>query len=118
MPALNFQEQFAQAVASGEKRQTIRRARKRPIKPDDRLFFFTEQRSANCTRLGEAECREVEPIRFETDGSITLDGCRIWQNGMLAHALAVDDGFRNANEMVGWFTEHYGLPFEGVVIRW
>jgi hypothetical protein len=33
-------------------------------------------------------------------------------------ALAQDDGFESIGDFVGFFRDHYGLPFEGVLIRW
>ena len=64
MPALNFQEQFAAAVESGEKRQTIRSERKRPIKVGDTLYLYTGMRTKRCRKLGSAGCVGIEEIRI------------------------------------------------------
>jgi hypothetical protein len=44
MPALDFQARFAPLVESGEKRQTIRKRRKRPIGVGQTLYLWTGQR--------------------------------------------------------------------------
>jgi len=54
MPALNFQSRFADLVASGKKRQTIRPVRRHPIKAGDLLHLFTGMRTKRCKRLPSA----------------------------------------------------------------
>ena len=115
MPSINFSKQFADAVASGKKTQTIRKHRKRPIKAGDTLYLFTGQRTKNCRKLGEVVCRSVQNIAI-TDTAIWVNGeyCgygrRFW--------LARDDGFDATDDFRAWFRDHYGLPFHGQLIVW
>jgi hypothetical protein len=51
MPAFNYKKQFAELVATGRKRQTIRAMRKRPIKVGDKLYHFTGMRTKQCSQL-------------------------------------------------------------------
>ena len=144
MPALNFQKQFAAAVESGEKRQTIRKQRKHPIKLGDKLYLFTGQRTKWCRRVvvrravevirrvvkglprgHVVECTGVTPVKIEP-GHVWLQDLRIAGGGgrwrrLLVHDLqlfAEDDGFVLAEELLDWFERTHGLPFEGVLIRW
>lgn len=52
---INFKQQFAEMVESGEKRQTIRRERKghRQIGKGDHLKLYTGLRTKQCRLLGE-----------------------------------------------------------------
>lgn len=124
---LNFQAQFADLVASGEKRQTIRAPRKRPISVGDELRLYTGMRTKACRLLGVVTCEKVTPVRIERLGSgaspiLTIDGVCV----AIAHNCPWDterrfaraDGFKNWREMCEWFDRTHGLPFEGVVIRW
>ena len=122
MPALNFQAQFAPLVESGEKRQTIRAYRKdgRDPKPGDTLYLYTGMRTKACRKLREVECKSVHELSFfarsrhrgrGTIMSMTGSPCSI-------DRLAKLDGFRNATAMFNWFEDTYGLPFEGLLIRW
>lgn len=71
MVAYNFQERFADDVAHGIKKQTIRA--KARCKPGDKLQLYTGQRTKNCRKLGEGVCTSVTPIKITALG-ITLDG--------------------------------------------
>jgi hypothetical protein len=118
MPALNFQERFAEAVTSGEKRQTIRRVRKRPIKVGDELFFYTGQHN-QCRYLTRRLCRRVSPIQI-TDAGIYIvrNALEAYPSVAGAGGIAQKDGFRDWPEMREWFRARYGLPFHGVLIEW
>jgi len=117
MPSLNFQPRFAPLVEDGTKRQTICRVWKRPIVVGDRLIFYTGQGTKGCRKLGEGRCFTAVP--FVIKPTLPL----FWLNGRVltnpeCHSLARADGFKDGAEMVLWFNEKYGLPFEGVLIRW
>lgn len=51
MALLNFQKQFADLIEAGTKRQTIRAARKYPIKVGDKLYLYTGLRTKYCRKL-------------------------------------------------------------------
>ncbi len=118
MPALNFQAQFADAVESGEKCQTIRAYRKdkRDPKPGDTLFLFTGTRTKACRKLGEVQCIETETISIDDDYEVRVGNRRLDADEI--ELLAEADGFHLAIEFLGFFEETHGLPFEGLLIRW
>lgn len=107
MPTLLFRPQFHEAVRSGEKRQTIRPPRKRPIMPGDRLSlrawagapYRSKQRE-----LRQAICERVERIEIGEDFADNAEAAR--------------DGFPNAAAMRDWFRVHHSLPFVGDRISW
>ena len=118
MPVLNFKERFAANVAVGRKRQTVRVRRKRPIRPGDRLYLYTGMRTKRCRKLGEATCKRVDEIVIELNVDET-----IWVNGQTLSrperlVLARADGFVSVGRFVAFFRRTYGLPFEGVIVKW
>lgn len=121
MVAINFKAQFADAVASGEKRQTIRKRGKQTPCPGNVLQLYTGQRTRSCRLLKEVICWSVQDLQItidEVDGivRITLDGEQLpfTEGG----AIALADGFDSLASMRDFFKDLYGLPFEGVLIRW
>jgi len=115
MPALNFQGRFAPLVESGEKTQTIRPLRKRPICAGDMLHLYTGMRTRACRKLGEGLCYMVSPI------TVTADCCYLYGflvSNVRAERIAQRDGFGSWRELAAWFKAQYGLPFNGVLIRW
>lgn len=123
-PLLGFQERFADAVASGEKRQTIRAFRKdgRDPKRGDTLHLWTGLRRPGARKLGEVTCTAVLKITICADREVICPS-----GGFHAtygpypecnRAFARADGFRSYPELVDWFEATHGLPFSGLVIRW
>ena len=118
MVAYNFQARFAKAVASGQKRQTIRAPRKGTghAKPGDRLQLYTGMGPKACRKICEAICCESCAIRIEHDrvfvGPQEIDT----SDGL--DRLARSDGFASWAAMGDWFRTTYGLPFQGHLIRW
>lgn len=123
MPALSFMSRFAPLVESGQKRQTIRKVRKRPIKVGDTLYLYTGMRTKKCRKLGEVVCSEVFGIEIDEYGCLWrdckdhTDSLRVVYAPELGY-IAHDDGFRSYEEMRAWFEKIHGLPFSGVLIRW
>lgn len=121
MVAINFKAQFADAVASGEKRQTIRKRGKQTPQPGQMLQLYTGMRTKSCMWLRETPCLTVQEVVI-TDNSLinelvlTLDGERLLFTE--ARAIALADGFDSLASMRDFFKDLYGLPFEGVLIRW
>lgn len=121
MVAYNFQEQFAERVASLSKRQTIRPlGKRRHAKAGDALQLYTGMRTPKCRKLIDAMCMATAGVVIDSDPeglpSITVSGKKL--NTMESCAFATADGFTSAGEMVAWFSNHYNLPFEGVCIQW
>lgn len=119
MPSLNFKPQFAGAVLSGRKTQTIRAARKHPIKADDQLYLYTGMRTKQCRRLRVTQCTKVPPIRIFADEllpSIVLGGLALSFNQM--ERLAKKDGFFMSADLFQFFRETHGKSFSGQLIEW
>lgn len=110
-----FQRRFASAIVSGEKQNTIRLPRKRPIRAGDvvslRTWTGLPYRSKQRT-LGTARVEGVEPIRIDAYG-ILVAGEKV-----NAETLAKGDGFSSFGEMLDWFEETHALPFTGELIVW
>lgn len=114
MVAFNFSPEFADAVAAGTKRQTIRRTKR--AKPGDALQLYTGQRTKACRKLGDAVCEFVDYIGIRPDG-ITLGNANKHPGDVDEFARA--DGFKDFRAMVSWFEKKYGSPFfTGYVHRW
>lgn len=105
MPLIGFTV-LKEKVLNGEKRQTIRKARKRPVKVGDTLYLYWHLRRKDCELLKVVKCTET----FR----------KPW--AMLAGSLdvAVRDGFKDASEMRKWFVEKHNPYFTDLfdVIRW
>jgi hypothetical protein len=114
MVAYNFQPQFAPAVESGIKRQTIRpQGKRRHAKPGDVLQLYTGQRTRSCRLLRKAKCL------ISTYCSITEDGITTGNFPAVDLDLfAKSDGFRDFSHMKQWFSDTHGLPFTGRLIVW
>lgn len=130
MPALNFTV-FIDKIMSGEKCQTIRPMRKRPIKPGDKLYLYTGMRHKNCQKLGEAVCVTVSRFIFEYQGkddymyqaSIICPGrleYRLPYNAVAS--LVIDDGFDTMQNFFKFFIDNYKIPTgskkEFDIIKW
>lgn len=115
MPAINFQKQFAPAVKSGAKRQTIRAIGKRVYQPGQQLHLYVGQRTRGCKLLRRETCKAVTPVYIDTHtlvvGTHTLTGPE-------RQAFARADGFDHWQAMFDWFQDEHGLPFEGRLISW
>lgn len=94
-------------ILSGEKRQTIRKARKHPIKVGDTLYLYWHLRRKDCELLKVAKC--IETFR------------QPWAMIAGRYTIAIPDGFKSPEEMREWFQKKYGTikPTELFdVIRW
>jgi hypothetical protein len=126
MPAYSFKERFIPLIKSGEKRQTIRRIRKYPVRPGDSLYLYYGLRTKNCRLIMETTCQATEKIRIGKNGSVLIKGRPITQSDK--DILAYLDGFRNQdretqitgcfNIMMRWWRQTHELPFSGEIIHW
>lgn len=127
MPALNFQARFADDVANGTKRQSVRAHRKdgrSHCRVGDTLKLYTGMRTKSCRLLGEATVTHVAPVKIEAT-HMKIDDYRLpstlWhrdQAQQTDNEFAEADGFSCFMDMAEWFHATHGLPFEGVVISW
>lgn len=116
MVAFNFQGRFADLVAAGEKRQTIRS--KGRAKIGDRLQLFTGQRTPDCRKLVDPDpiVERVTYCALRRSG-ITLGSVEGFPRDQDEFARA--DGFKDYADMLDWFEETYGPgEFVGVLTRW
>lgn len=117
-----FQYRFAPLVESGTKRTTIRPRRKHPTKVGDvlslRAWTGKPYRSKQRILRSGERCKEVHWFRIYGDSVIAmeLDGrmLEIWETDALAKA----DGFSCAQDMMTWFRNEHGVPFQGELIKW
>lgn len=124
MPALNFQKRFAPRVRRGDKRQTIRRSRKRPWRLGDRVYLYTGMRTPACKRLGCGVVTLLLDVRIERNkfswrfANQKAAGLNFRLSVTGRRDIARADGFRDYAELAEWFHRRYGLPFTGILIRW
>ena len=109
MPAINFKKEFAEAVESGEKTQTIRKVRKRPIENGDTLYLYTGRRL-----LRTVVCHGAVPIKITKRKIIVPE----WSRNVSMNLVAFRDGFDTIEAFLDFFRKQYDLPFEGVLIWW
>ena len=114
MVAFNFQKEFAAAILSGDKRQTIRRTMR--CKPGAGLQLYTGMRTKTCTKITDAVCTDVWPIILHPH-SVEAGGGWIRADEDL-DKFARADGFADFIEMIAWFDRVHGLPFEGWLHQW
>lgn len=116
MVAYNFQARFADAVASGAKKQTIRAPRKNGhAKVGDPIQLYTGLRTSATRKL-----RDPDPICTKSTY------CAIREDGVTTGTLpstdlnefAQRDGFADFAAMKEWFRQTHGLPFFGQLIMW
>lgn len=122
MPSYNFKPQFADAIRTGAKRQTIRaRGKRKPPKAGEIAHCFTGLRTQHVSRLGGFPIESAEPISISTAGrtvSMPRDGC--WQelDGDELQQLAQADGFASVDDFFLFFQTEHGLTFSGYLIKW
>jgi hypothetical protein len=126
MALINFQKQFAEAVKSGKKKQTIRAPRKYSIKSGEILHLYTGLRTKKCKKLQKVVCKSVQDVTINNIGMLTIDGISIIDSCLKANIYYFDyldvfaqaDGFKDWKDMIKWFSETHGLPFKGWLIKW
>ncbi len=124
MTAFNFKKQFADDVATGAKRQTIRaRGKRRPPKVGEQLQLYTGMRTAFCRRLNTGTCVDVCEISISTRSKLVRIPSSVTNSWVdlfaeEAEQLAISDGFKSADEFFAWFEENHGPTFSGYLIRW
>lgn len=117
---LLFDDTFADRIASGVKRCTIRRMSDDLPSPGDRLCLWQPHPTLPQQLIrDDVICTAVRPIRIwrsdPTWISVDLDGRRLILSQLRVLALA--DGFERVMDFLRHF-ERKGLPFEGALIEW
>lgn len=128
-----FQPRFAELVASGAKRQTIRGERKDGLSPAPgdvlslRAWVGLPYRSKQRLLRSEEVCVAVGTVEIgENFAKMDTPFDKEWYEQSMKNPaggcefeyLARADGFASFEEMRAWFREQHGLPFRGVLIRW
>jgi len=105
MPLIGFTV-FKDKILSGEKRQTIRKARKIPIKEGDTLYLYWHLRQKDCELLKVVKCVSATRISW----GLIRDN----------DAIANDDGFKDAAEMRAWFEKVHKPKWDDLfdIIKW
>lgn len=105
MPSIGFTV-FKEKILSGEKRQTIRKVRKRIYKKGDTLFLYWHLRQKDCELLRIARCTLAIKAQYR---DIIKD-----------NKVAKADGFRDAWELKVWFDKVHKPKMEDKfwIIRW
>ena len=120
MRVIMFQDKFAPKVRDGSKCQTIRKAAR--CKAGDTLSlrrWTGKPYRSKQEILREVVCESAEPVLIlrllgEARAAVGLNVIR--RGDMDAFARA--DGFADFGEMVKWFENTHGLPFNGWLIKW
>jgi hypothetical protein len=118
MTTLNFSGRFADLVASGTKRQTIRADKHGRLGVGRQLQLYTGLRTKNPRKLTDQDPVVVENVYVAVRPDyLTLGGPGYPKIDF--DAFAMMDGFNSYAEMVGWFQDTYKQPsFIGRCIRW
>jgi hypothetical protein len=125
MITLNFHPGFISALDSGEKTRTIRKNTK--LKPGD-VFSLGVTVCSGEKKIRDVTCTRVCPVVIDSL-NVFLDGEVLYPGHTPAYAGSPDsdsydydfaraDGFDSFSDMVDFFEELYGLPFEGQLIEW
>ena len=113
-----FKPQFAPAVFTGAKRQTVRPVPRRMPKAGDTLSLRTWRGLPYRSRqqiLGETTIERVREVTIHGTGQIELAGRYLTTPEMEAFARA--DGFADLEALLAWFRAEHGLPFTGILIE-
>lgn len=124
----SFQSPFADLVASGQKKQTIRlNGKRRHIQPGETMQFWTgPYRKGERRRIGEAICSSAKPIKmlFRKLPEARVENIEMGGTELSAaqiEALAKADGFGGADELARYFCRNSIAPrveANCVLIKW
>jgi hypothetical protein len=109
MPLLGFQKQFVPKVLSGEKRHTIRKRRKHPIKIGDVLYLYFGLRTKHSQKLREEICTNVIPMTIRIDGVLVGDE---WISAQKIDEFARSDGFEDGTAFFAFWRKEHGLSID------
>ena len=115
MVAFNFTVNIG-AVVDGSKLSTIRKTKRCSV--GDTMQFYEAQRTKACHKLrNDAKCVGTARIVISAPCHWYLDEVcgDVKPNNQPLHE---QEGFQNMKDFVGFFKEHYGLPFRGWLHVW
>lgn len=131
MVAYNFQKQFADAIQSRQKRQTVRAIRKNGhARVGDKLQLYTGLRTKACHKLIDSDpiCTSVDKIEIHIKTTAEIDriivGDKELNNQEIEEFAAADGfharaGYSARDAMATFFQKYHGNGiFRGNVIHW
>lgn len=126
MPLYNFKAQFADAVRSGAKRQTIRaRGKRPPPKPGEIAHLYQGLRTKHVTLLGKHAITAVTAITISPhDKTVRVPrevlGTPCWTDltSDEVEELARADGFPSAEAFFEFFAGEPSGSLSGYLIKW
>jgi len=122
MAIYNFKKQFAGAIRTGSKTQTIRAHGKRqPPKVGDWAYCYTGLRTRDVCRLGAFRIVRVTQISISAGScSVSVPRCGVWSNlsAEEIEQLARADGFSSAGDFFDFFSREHGGTLGGHLIEW
>lgn len=119
MVAYSFHKRFADLVAAGHKRQTIRAHRKRHARPGEPVQLYTGMRTRHCRKLISPDpiCLSVASVDLDIEGARFKIAGQPWYD--MTEAFALADGFQNIDAMLAFWRQNHGAEmFHGVMIQW
>jgi len=126
MPLIGFTV-FKEKIQNLDKRQTIRKLRKHPVKVGDTLYLYWKLRTKKCEKLMVTKCTEHFLVIISSEYWVGRQRIRIMKHEKgewvpMSYKetvdLAVRDGFKDDVEMLLWFTKRHPLSQIFEVIRW
>lgn len=131
MVAYNFQKQFADAIQSAQKRQTVRAIRKNGhARIGEKLQLYTGLRTKACRKLidSDAICTSVDEVEIHIKTTAEIEKIIVGKkelNNQEIEEFAAADGFKASagysarDAMATFFQKCHGNGiFRGNVIRW
>lgn len=131
MVAYNFQKQFADAIQSAQKRQTVRTIRKNGhARIGEKLQLYTGLRTKACCKLIDSDpiCTGVDEVEIHIKTTAEIEKIIVGKkelNNQEIEEFAAADGFKARasysarNAMATFFQKYHGNGiFRGNVIRW
>lgn len=117
MVAFNFKPEFAPKIKRGEKLSTIRSTKRCNV--GDTMQLYTGQRTKKCNKIrADVVCCGVAPIMMSKDTIWKIIGLAEGHIKPSRKEIHKQEGFKNAQAMIDFFEEHYGLPYSGYIHAW
>ena len=114
MVAFNFTTNI-EKLYDGTKQSTIRKTKRCSV--GDKMQLYTGLRTKNCRGVKVVECVGTARIKITDELNWVIDLCE-GVPSKESVPLHEQEGFKNVRDFVGFFRQHYGLPFVGWLHTW
>ncbi len=111
---ISFQDRFIDKILSGEMTSIIRKLSNK-AEPGKELQFYQNWRTKDAKKFADAVCQEVAYVKI-LENVIFIGKIAHFKSKESLAEIASNDGFSTWDDMVSWFANQYGLPFEGKMI--